>query len=98
LAARTSLQKPQDNQILTPLDIYSWLKENFKSIHLKYIQFSEVEDTRVNLQTEFDVVQPVPGTCNYHAFIPIIETCLVVKKHSWILSGQTVNISTLKLL
>jgi hypothetical protein len=34
LAACASLQKPQNNQILAPLDPYSWAKENFKTIHL----------------------------------------------------------------
>jgi hypothetical protein len=58
------MQKMQDNQILMPSDLYSWAKENSKS---------------VNLQSRFDVVQPIQGTGNYHAFIPITETSLVMK-------------------
>jgi hypothetical protein len=73
LAADASLQKPQDNQILTPLDLYSWAKEKFKSVHLKYIQFSEVEDTRVNLQSRFDVVQPIPGTIVIMHLFPLLR-------------------------
>jgi hypothetical protein len=51
-------------------------------IHLKYIQLSEVEDKRVNLQPQFDAVHTIPGNHNYHAFIPITGTSLVVRKHS----------------
>jgi hypothetical protein len=48
------------------------------------------------MHLEKRVVQPIPGTHNYHAFAPITETPLVVKKYTWTLSGQTVIISTLK--
>jgi hypothetical protein len=92
LASRASLQKLQDNQVLTP--IYLWTGENSKSTHLKHIHCSEVEDTRINLQSQFDVMQPVQATCSYHTFIPITDTSLMMKKHSQTLCEQTMSIST----
>lgn len=38
LTEHASLQKPQDNQMLTPLDTDSWSKKNCKSTYFKYIQ------------------------------------------------------------
>jgi hypothetical protein len=79
LAACASLQKLQDSQILTLVG-----KGKFK-IYLTYIQSREVEDTRVNLQLQFDIMQPIQVICSYQAFIP--ETSLVVKKCSETLIG-----------
>jgi hypothetical protein len=40
LAACSSLQH---HQILTPVQLYSWAKEHFPSIHVQYVCNSEVE-------------------------------------------------------
>lgn len=59
------------------------------------MQFREVGDVKVNLQSQFNALQPIQHISSYHAFIPIAETSLVMKIHCQTLSGQSVNISAL---
>jgi hypothetical protein len=81
------LQKLQYNQVLIPLEFYLWIKENSKCTHIKHIHSSGVEGTRVNLQSQFDVVQLASVTCSCYACslwqLMLIGICIGKIRGTW---------------
>ena len=49
LAARASLQRPYDQQIMTPRQLFDWASSNIPSIHFGYCSLSEYEAGEKNL-------------------------------------------------
>ena len=62
LAARTSLQRPYEQQIITPLDLFSWAKGAMDSIELHYVTTEEVQKNEEFLDERFNSLQTVTGT------------------------------------
>jgi hypothetical protein len=90
LTAHSSLQH---HQILSPAQLYSWVKENLPSIHVQYVCYSDVEQTRHHLKFRFDTTRTVVGTCQYHAFLPTSKTTLITKKYSKTQDGTVVAVA-----
>lgn len=73
-AARASLQRPYQDQITTPFELYEWLKCNLsKTMEFCYITQEEYIETEQQLQHRLSQAVAVPGTRKLHAFIP--STC-----------------------
>ena len=71
-AALASLQATVKGHILTPGDLYSWAKENIKSIVVLYTATNEIVQHKqsYSLNACYKGVKTVPGTRGYHCFIP----------------------------
>ena len=60
-------------QVLTPEQLFLWAKENINGVTMYYV--TEEEDIishkrKYDIKVCYNGVQTVPGTCNYHCFIP----------------------------
>ena len=71
LAARASLQRPYENQIQTPLQLFQWAKDNVKSVHFEYATSEEILETGKRLTKRFLTSKAIEGTQKLHAFVSI---------------------------
>ena len=70
MAAKASLQRPYDQQIMTPRQSYDWASENIKATFFGYYTLEEYETELVALREKFEKTQTIPGTRKMHSFIP----------------------------
>ena len=82
LAARASLQKPFDQQIMSPTQLYEWAKENIPAIVFRYCSTEDYEVVKQELESRFRNSRTIPGTRKLHAFIPLSRHLVVVKLYS----------------
>ena len=54
LAARTSLQRPYDQQITTPMQLYEWAHSNLQGIVFDYCSSQEYSEMKARLETRFE--------------------------------------------
>jgi len=78
LAARASLQRPLNNQILTPNDLYTWCVQNIKNINFIFVDISEFLEASNEQEKRFSFAKPVPGSRSFHWFVPLSTTELQV--------------------
>ena len=71
LAARTSLQRPYSEQIMTPRQLFEWASINIPTITFTYTSLEEYERQQIFLETRFQKARTIPGTHKYHSFVPI---------------------------
>ena len=62
LAARASLQRHQNNQILTCADLYQWAQQNVRNINVAYSSAADYEKERMLLMPRFAKALRVSGT------------------------------------
>lgn len=82
LAARASLQKPYDQQIMNPTQLYQWAKENIPATVFRYCSTEEYEAVKQELKNCFQNSRTIPGTRRLHAFIPLSRHLVAVKLYS----------------
>ena len=82
LARRASLQRPIDNQILTPSDLFSWASESIEGIKFFYVNQSEIDVNSENLLSRFEKVVTIKGTHKLHCFIPLSNGVIEVSRTS----------------
>ena len=82
LAARASLQKPFDQQIMSPTQLYEWAKENIPAIVFRYCSTEDYEVVKQELESRFRNSRTIPGTRKLHAFIPLSRHLVAVKLYS----------------
>ena len=76
--ARTSLQRPLENQILTPLDFFNYCNKNMKHITMFYTPTKEVENSKEFLTPRFARTHTIQRTQKYHRFVPINKKSMQV--------------------
>ena len=82
LAAQASLQRPYDQQMMTPMQLYEWARDNLQGIVFEYcncVEYSEVKD---QLETRFENSRTIPGTRGFHFFIPVSIDTVEVRPFS----------------
>jgi hypothetical protein len=79
LAAKASLQRPYEDQILTPFQLFTCCKSNIKAT--EFFFFTGEEHTKAGklLEKLYQAVKPVPGTQRFHSFLPASKTVLLTK-------------------
>lgn len=82
LAARTSLQRPYENQIMTPFQLFQWAAENIPNVTFKYCDAEQYEAERLLLEKRFQKSKTIPGTRSLHSFIPTSKDTLQTKRYS----------------
>jgi transposase len=81
LAAKASLQRPYDDQILTPRQLYDFATENIKSIDFEFCTKHDYEETQKFLLNRFSESKAIVGTQKFHSFVPVSENKIVVKPY-----------------
>ena len=82
LAARASLQRPTDDQIMTPFQLYKWASENIPAVTFNYCTTTEYDMEKSFLEKRFEKSQTIPGTRSLHSFIPISTDTLQTRRYS----------------
>ena len=95
LAARASLQRPFENQILTSLEFYEWAVKNISGINFTFSTQEDYVLSEIFLKNRFSEALTIKGTQQYHAFIPVASnlTKLSVKIFSEATNSSEVSVS-----
>ena len=93
LAAKASLQRPYNEQIMTARQLYFYAQENILGIHFLYSTMDEWSNEMEVLEDRFRNSFSVVGTQKLHAFIPVSREELEVKTVSNLDEGRLVRIS-----
>ena len=70
-AAKASLQRPIDDQILTPIQLYQFVSLEIKGIHFDFATSADHEEEERFLTERYKYCRTVPGTRSLHCVIPI---------------------------
>ena len=70
LATRASLQRPLDNQILTPYQLFEFASQDIFGITSFYVNSETVKKTAAILEPQFAKAERLNGTRNHHQFVP----------------------------
>ena len=65
LAARASLQRPYNDQIMTPRQLFDWASTAVPSVHLGYCSMEDYEREQHNLE------RTIPGTRKLHSSVRV---------------------------
>ena len=79
LAARASLQRPYNDQIMTPRQLFDWA---VPSVHFGYCSMEDYEREQHNLERCFHQSRTIPGTRKLHSFVPISKGKVRVSYYS----------------
>jgi hypothetical protein len=82
LAARASLQRPFDQQILTPAAFFQFCEENIPNISFKFSSNQDHEAEEKKLKDRHMRAITIAGTQKLHAFKPLSTSSLEVKNFS----------------
>ncbi|XP_066600762.1 uncharacterized protein [Prorops nasuta] len=84
MAARTSLQLPIDQQILTPFELYEWASKlvNLPNITIKFSSVKNYYNAAEKLKSRYSSIKPIIGTQKLHCIIPTENGTLIVKDFS----------------
>ena len=86
LAAKASLQRPYDDHILTPQQLYDFACKNIPGINFIYCTNEEYSENEKKPFPRFDDSCTISGTQKIHAIIPLSESRMLIKPYS--LSSQ----------
>ena len=73
LAARASLQRPYERQIMTPLQLFEWASENIPGVVFRYCSTEEYEEVKHHLEKRFENSRTIPEHVNYIHLFPSPE-------------------------
>ena len=82
LAARASLQRPYDEQIMTPRQLYEWASTNIPSICFDYCSTEEYQREQSSLEERFCSSRTIPGTRKLHSFVPLTKDKILTRVFS----------------
>ena len=69
-ATEASLKRPAHNQILTPLDMFSYCESDVTGIKIFYMSSTTIKENVILLQDRYNAAQTVKGTRQLHRFVP----------------------------
>lgn len=82
LAARASLQRPYDQQIMTPRQLFDWSAENVPATFFQYCSLDDYKREAIFLEERFKQARTIPGTRKLHSFTPVSKTIISTKQYS----------------
>ena len=82
LKAKASLQRPLGNQIFTAQDMFTQCKTEIKGTHFIFIYSSRFDLTREAMTHWLSKAKTVPGTRDYHQFVPLSKRAVARKRLS----------------
>ena len=82
LAARASLQKPYNDQVMTPHQLFDWASCSISAVRFDYCSSDDYEAEEKKLEERFAKSRTIPGTRKLHSFIPVSNDGIKVKLFS----------------
>jgi hypothetical protein len=95
LATKTSLQRPYEDQIITPLQLYQWASKSIPGVNFEYCTLEEHESEKIQLEKRFDNSRTIAGTRRLHCFIPNSRSSLQTKRYSISSSSKVERVTKL---
>jgi len=92
LAAKASLQRPYEDQIMTPFQLYEWALKNIPSVTFAYCTTEEYEREKSFLEDHFQKSRTIAGTRILHAFIPKTTDTMTTKRFSLSTTSKDVKV------
>lgn len=92
LAARASLQRPYDNQIQTPFQLYEWSVQNIFVANFTYVTQQEYIETERQLESRLNKSLTIEGTQKLHAYIPVPSSNSQMKVKVFSESSESINV------
>jgi hypothetical protein len=81
-AVKASLQASPTEAILTPVALFKWAKRNFVNMDVHFYTKNEHEHVRQFLEERFSKAKMIPDIQKSHAFIPMDDMRIVIKRYS----------------
>lgn len=72
-AARASLQRPLEDKIQTPMQLYEWAKGAIPSVQFHYVDVAEVDAEEQIIQKQLDASITIAGTQSFHAYYALLQ-------------------------
>jgi hypothetical protein len=69
LAAKASLQRPYNDQIMTPHQLYEWAQSSILNLNFYFVTENEYREEEGLLSSRFATAETVRGTQQLHAFM-----------------------------
>ena len=91
-ATKASLQRPDNDQILSPLQLFQFVEANLKGINADFVDSEERSAEERLLIDRFATAKTIAGTQKLHCFIPISRSSLRVKEYSGSSTSRDVSI------
>ena len=82
LAARASLQRPYNDQLMTPRQLFDWACNNIPAAYFGYCSNEDYVREQSSLEHRFQLSRTIPGTRKLHSFVPILDNTVEVKFYS----------------
>ena len=81
--ARASIQRPYNNQIMTPHKLFDWASTNVPAVQFSYCSIeADYKREQNNLEQHFHHSCTIPGTRKLHSFVSISNIKLRVSLYS----------------
>ena len=81
LAARASLQRPYNDQLMTPRQLFDWAIANVSAAHFGYCSNEDYESQQRILDQRFQQSCTIPGTRKLHSFVPVSNSTMEVRSY-----------------
>lgn len=96
LAARASLQRTYNDQIMTPRQLYDWARDSIKTAYFGYCTNEDYKREEQFLEERFRQSRTIPGTRKLHSIIPTSQSKVNVRAYSAAshFSEERVTVST----
>ena len=82
LAARTSLQRPYNEQIMTPHQLFEFAVSEIPSVKFYYATIDEYSQEASFLKSRFELSRTIAGTHRLHSFIQLSSDLIKVRDFS----------------
>jgi len=82
LATKASLQRPYNEQILTPKQLFEFAVDNIPAIDFEYCTVDDYDEAEKKLLSRFNESKAIEGTHKLHTLKPISENRLDTKPFS----------------
>ncbi|KAM4046376.1 LOW QUALITY PROTEIN: uncharacterized protein ACNLHF_009977 [Anomaloglossus baeobatrachus] len=82
LAARASLQRPTENQILTLVDLFNFCNEQLHGIKFFFVPKEKIDEIRVVQEERVKDGHTIAGTRENHQFVPIDDKKIHISRVS----------------
>jgi hypothetical protein len=81
LAAKASLQRPYNDEIMTPDQLYEWAQSSILNFNFDFVTENEYKEEEGLLSSRFATAETVRGTQQLHAFMPVMKGVLKSKMY-----------------
>lgn len=91
-AAKASLQRPYNNQIVNARDLFTWATSTDSAIAFRFCSEAAYNRIERHLKNKFNKVNVISATRSYHSFVPKSDKTIEVRCFSDCAQYETVQL------